>query len=89
MSESLPSLPVRTPAARPMLLYRFGCRSLHVLERVAAGLRALDDHYPPTHCRTGGPIRSYAHACLVMDRHAAHRCPRFAEAATYVAEAKA
>ncbi|CRY80462.1 hypothetical protein SAMN05421776_107270 [Nocardia farcinica] len=86
MSERLPSLPVRTPATRPTYLYRFGCRSLHLLERVAAGLRALDDHYPPAQCRTGGPIRSQAHACLVMDRHVAHRCPRFAEAAAYVAE---
>ncbi|WP_157120353.1 hypothetical protein [Nocardia fusca] len=59
-----------------------------VLRRLADGLRTLPAEHPTAHCRSHEPIRGYAHAHQVMDVHAAHRCPRYAAAAEYAAEAR-
>ncbi|GGL30783.1 hypothetical protein [Nocardia jinanensis] len=59
-----------------------------VLRRLADRLRALPAEHSTVHCRSREPIRGYAHAHQVMDVHAAHRCPRYAAAAEYAAEAR-
>jgi hypothetical protein len=88
MGESLPPLPVRRPVNRAMAAtlrywYTSGRNNRALLERIAAGLRALPDTYSADHCRSDLPIRSYAHAHQVMAMHSEHRCDRYSAAARY------
>lgn len=64
MNHARPRLPSRTPAnhagAAVLRLWRLGeCTDPAVLARVAAGLRALPDHRPPT---TSGGHENYSGA---------------------------
>ncbi len=93
MAETLPPLPVRRPVNRAMAAtLRYWHTSPRnnraLLERIAAGLRALPDTHPRGHCRTDLPIRSYAHAHQVMAMHTDHHCDRYAEAARYAERAR-
>lgn len=80
-------LPRRVPHNQAMAttLQVWHNRNLALLERIAAGLRALD--WPVT-CRSEDAIRGYAHAHQVMAAHAKHGCPRYQMASDYTAEAR-
>lgn len=96
MRQEIPALPVRAPnnlaIAAAVRLWQAGRNWVAddpaVLRRLADGLRALPVDHPTPHCLSREPIRGYAHAHQVMDVHAAHRCPRYAVAAAYAAEAR-
>lgn len=96
MREESPPPPARAPhnlaMAATVRLWQAGrdwvTDDPAVLRRVADGLRALPADRSTSYCRSGEPIRGYAHAHQVMDVHAAHRCPRYAAAAEYAAEAR-
>ncbi|MFI5719718.1 hypothetical protein [Nocardia sp. NPDC051750] len=60
-------------------------RNRGLLERIVAGLRALDH---PAGCKTQNPMRGYAHAHQVMAVHAHHRCPRYVLAVRYTQQAR-
>lgn len=86
MTET-PPLPTRVPNNQAMAttLHIWHNRNLGLMERIAAGLRSLDD---PAFCRPTEPIRGYAHAHQVMDVHALHRCPRYGLAVRYTQQAR-
>lgn len=91
MHKALPPLPVRrtVPPATVGTLWNTNCRShLALLERIAAGLRALPGSRQDCRCHADIPIRSYAHAHQVMARHSGHRCVRFEEAARYAEQVR-
>lgn len=60
-------------------------RNRALMERIAAGLRALDR---PPGCKSQDPMRGYAHAHQVMAVHAGHRCPRYDLAARYTQQVR-
>ncbi|MFD4406525.1 hypothetical protein ACFWPH_27555 [Nocardia sp. NPDC058499] len=86
MTET-PPLPTRTPGNQAMAttLQIWHNRNRALMERIAAGLRALD--YPAC-CRSEEPLRGYAHAHQVMAAHARHRCPRYDLASRYTEQAR-
>ena len=87
MTEIHP-LPQRMPHNQAMAstLQVWHTRNRALMERIAAGLRALDW---PEACRSENPIRGYAHAHQVMAAHAGHGCPRYRLAADYAVETRA
>ncbi|MET8799956.1 hypothetical protein ABZV91_26625 [Nocardia sp. NPDC004568] len=86
MTET-PPLPTRVPYNRAMAatLQIWHNRDRGLMERIGAGLRALDH---PAGCRSEEPMRGYAHAHQVMDVHAYHRCPRYDLAVSYTQQAR-
>ncbi|MGI5223190.1 hypothetical protein [Nocardia sp. CA-290969] len=82
-----PPLPARVPNNRNMAttLHIWHNRNRRLLQRIAAGLRALDH---PAACRSQEPMRGYAHAHQVMAAHARHRCPRYDLAVRYTQQAR-
>ena len=86
MHKALPPQSVRrtaTPATVETLWNTNRRSHLALLERIAAGLRALPRSRQDCRCHADIPIRSYAHAHQVMARHSGHRCTRFEEAARH------
>lgn len=91
-----PVLPVRAPhnlaMAAAVRVWQAGRKWVTddpvILRQLADGLRSLPTGYPTAHCRSGDPIRGYAHAHQVMDVHAAHRCQRYEAAAAYASEVR-
>lgn len=86
MSE-ISGLPQRVPHNQSMAttLPLWNTRNRSLLNRVVAGLRALDC---PSVCACAEPIRGYAHAHQVMDAHRGHRCSRYDFAAEYAVRAR-
>lgn len=82
-----PALPVRPThnQAIAATLQIWHSRDRSLLERVLAGLRALER---PGACRSTDPLRGYAHAHQVMAAHATHGCTRYRIAAEYAAEVR-
>ncbi len=87
MTETTPPLPTRMPNNQTtMATYAtWHNRNRGLMERIAAGLRALDS---PAVCRSQAPVRGYAHAHQVMAVHARHRCPRYDLAVRYAQRAR-
>lgn len=79
------ALPVRT-SARAITIQRWHNTNRQLIERVLAGLRALDRG---NSCHVTDRIYSYAHAHQIMAGHAHHRgCPRYTRAANYTVDAR-
>ncbi|MFD4401196.1 hypothetical protein ACFWPH_00380 [Nocardia sp. NPDC058499] len=87
MRQESPNLPVRTVSPRAVTLQRWHTRNRQLLERVLAGLWALD---PPARCRADiTPILGYAHAFHVRDIHRRHHgCPRYVLADEFLTSAQ-
>ena len=81
------ALPQRVPHNQAMAstLHVWHTRNRALMERIAAGPRALDW---PEQCRSEDAIRGYAHAHQVMAVHVKHHCPRYTMAADYAVEAR-
>lgn len=86
MTET-PPLPTRVSKNQAMAttLQIWHNRNRGLMERIAAGLRALDH---PAGCRSPEPIHGYAHAHQVMGVHTGHRCPRYDLAVRYTQQAR-
>ncbi|AXK84786.1 hypothetical protein DXT66_03240 [Nocardia farcinica] len=60
-------------------------RNRELLERVAVGLRHLDQ---PRACQNTDPVRGRAHAIHLMAEHVRHGCRRFQLAAQYIEDSQ-
>lgn len=81
--QDLPKLPTRRTHNQSMAatLRLWHTRNRELLERVAVGLRHLDQ---PRACQNIDPVRGRAHAIHLMAEHVRHGCRRFQLAAQYI-----
>ncbi|NKY60522.1 hypothetical protein [Nocardia flavorosea] len=82
LRQERPKLPTRRTHNQSMAatIRLWHTRNLDLLERVAAGLRHLDN----AACNSTDPIRGRAHAIHLMADHTKHDCARFRLAAQYI-----